>query len=95
MNKTTFTLLLACIGIFTLSFAQSDYTIRFQDEVLEVPENINTFNWGQMPESSRLANGYFGWIQFYETPSQTVQDRFKANAIIPKKIYRNSFRKIK
>lgn len=81
MNKTTFTLLLACIGIFTLSFAQSDYTIRFQDEVLEVPENINTFNWGQMPESSRLANGYFGWIQFYETPSQTVQDRFEANSL--------------
>lgn len=71
------TLFLALIAFSAFAFAQNNYTIQFQDETLEVPENIQGFSWNQLPESSRFANGYIGWIQFYETPVQSVQDQFK------------------
>ena len=57
-----------------------------------MPENISIFQWNQMPESAKLDNGYLGWVQFYETPSQQVQDLFKQNDLqlleyIPHKTY--------
>ncbi len=70
-------LALAC----TFAFAQNSYTITFQDETIEMPENIATFEWNQMPESAHLRDGYIGWIQFYETPTQAVQDLFAANGL--------------
>jgi hypothetical protein len=70
-------LMLAC----TMAFAQNPYTITFQDETIEMPENISTFQWNQMPESAHLRDGYIGWIQFYETPTQAVQDLFAANGL--------------
>ncbi len=87
MKNLTFFYALKCKGIcllaltfvFTMSYAQSDYAIQFQDETLEIPENIDSFQWNQMPESSEFNNGYVGWVQFYETPNQTIQDRFKSN----------------
>lgn len=63
--------------IFNFGYSQNNYTIHFQDETIEFPENIETFQWNQMPDHSFFDNGYFGWVQFYETPSQTVQNRFK------------------
>jgi len=85
MKKTTFFAnwknsllsLLAFALSFSFANAQDPYVIQFQDETIEIQENIDTFEWNQMPESSRLANGYFGWIQFYETPTQDIQDSFK------------------
>ena len=71
--------LLALVLTTAISFAQNSYTIQYQDESLAIEENINTFHWDQMPESSQLGNGYFGWVQFYETPTQDIQDAFKAN----------------
>lgn len=70
---------LALLFVFSLTYAQNSYDILFQNETYEMPENIATFQWNQMPESSRLNNGYLGWIQFYETPTQQVQDLFKQN----------------
>lgn len=70
---------LVFVFVVTFAFAQNPYTIQFQDETIEMPENIDTFEWDQMPESSQYQNGYYGWVQFYETPSQTVQDLFAAN----------------
>ncbi len=67
--------------VFGFSLAQNAYTVQFQDEVIDIQENIQTFEWDQMPESSQLGNGYFGWVQFYETPTQDVQDAFKANQL--------------
>jgi len=67
--------LLAFVLFFSFSNAQN--VIQFQDETIEIQENIDSFEWSQMPESSRLANGYFGWVQFYETPTQDIQDGFK------------------
>jgi hypothetical protein len=78
--------------VFTNSFAQSSYSIQFQDQNIEFPENINTFQWNQMPVSSKLDGGYYGWIQFYETPNQATQDLFKSQQLelieyIPNKAY--------
>ncbi|WP_232730366.1 S8 family serine peptidase [Lacinutrix sp. Bg11-31] len=40
-----------------------------------------TFNWDAMPENSKFNNGYFGWANFNETPSQNIQDQFKSRNI--------------
>lgn len=83
---------LAMAFIFSFSFAQSSYSVQFQDETIEIAENINTFQWDQMPQSSLFDHGYYGWVQFYETPSQGVQNLFKSNNLqlleyIPNKTY--------
>lgn len=75
--KNTVWSLLAITLCFSFSNAQN--TIQFQDEILEIEQNIDTFEWSQMPNSSRMANGYYGWIQFNETPTQDIQDAFKLN----------------
>lgn len=62
---------------FNLIYSQNNYTIYFQEQSIDIPENIQTFEWEQMPEKSMFNNGYFGWIQFYETPNQIIQDRLK------------------
>ena len=87
MIKNTLTLFKKCKSLMlltliltvTMSFAQNNYSIHFQDEIIQLPENIESFQWDQMPDHSRLNNGYYGWIQFYETPNQAVQDMFKAS----------------
>ena len=78
--------------VFSMSFGQNSSDINFQGETFNMPENIATFQWSQMPESSKMDNGYIVWVQFYETPSQTVQDLFKQNKVelieyIPQKTY--------
>tara|TARA_R110000850_G_scaffold241496_1_gene366121 strand:- start:44448 stop:47981 length:3534 start_codon:yes stop_codon:yes gene_type:complete len=75
-----------------MSFSQNNYTIYFQDEIVEIPENIETFSWNQLPEKSEFDNGYIGWIQFFETPSQSIQNEFKSRNLelleyIPHKAY--------
>ncbi|GHC44759.1 S8/S53 family peptidase [Ulvibacter litoralis] len=100
MKKTTFynsmkrksVLFFAMTFIFSMSFAQNSYTIKFQDETIDIPENISTFQWSQMPESSKLEEGYYGWVQFYETPTQDIQNAFKSRNLelinyIPQKTY--------
>jgi len=100
MKKTTFPFLIKCksvsflamVFVLSMSFAQNPYTIQFQDETIEISENINTFQWNQLPEHSKFNHGYYGWVQFYETPNQDVQDFFKANDLqlleyIPNKTY--------
>ncbi|QIE59955.1 S8 family serine peptidase [Rasiella rasia] len=72
---------MALVMVSAMSFAQNPYTIQFQDETIEMPENIGTFQWADMPEKSQLANGFVGWVQFYNTPTQDVQDLFAANRL--------------
>ncbi len=57
--------------------AQQKHSVEFQGITIEMPENIKGFQWANLPKSAQLANGYVGWIQFYEIPQQNVQDRFK------------------
>lgn len=73
--------LLSLVFMTWNGLAQNNYSIQYQDETLEVPENISTFAWSQLPESSCLSNGFIAWVQFYQTPSQAIQDSFQANHI--------------
>ena len=83
MKKTTLSLFRSiCFLVFLFVFAiglGQNTVLKFQDETYPMPENIASFQWNQMPESSKLADGYIGWVQFYKTPSQQVQDLFKKN----------------
>ena len=90
--KLKSSLLILMTFVLSISFGQNEFNIQILDEIIEVPENINTFQWNQMPESSMLDNGYIGWVQFYETPPQSIQNSFKANNLqlleyIPNKAY--------
>ena len=76
-SKRHIQLLLFCL-VLSFSYAQNNYTIKLQEQYIQIPENIETFQWSQMPESAKVQNGYVGWIQFYETPTQAIQDSFKA-----------------
>tara|TARA_B100001146_G_scaffold225257_1_gene249109 strand:+ start:35483 stop:38185 length:2703 start_codon:yes stop_codon:yes gene_type:complete len=62
----------------TFAFGQNPYTITFQGETIEMPENIETFTWSDMPQDAKVDGGYVGWVQFYQTPTQSVQNDFKA-----------------
>ncbi len=64
--------------ISNIAEAQNSNTIYFQDEVVDMPNNIGSFHWDSMPETSKFQGGYFGWLQFNETPSQNIQDQFAA-----------------
>lgn len=79
MRKILFSLSFFAFSI--IGFAQNSYTIQYQDEVLEVPENIQSFTWTQLPESSQIANGFVAWVQFYQTPDQSIQNSFKSRGI--------------
>jgi len=74
-----YTFLLTFLFVFFIGFAQNPFAVIYQGETIDIPENIDSFQWNQMPDSSKLSEGYYGWVQFYETPTQDVQDRFKLN----------------
>lgn len=82
----------ATILIFSMAFGQEQFNIQLQNENIQLPDNISTFEWNQMPESSKFHHGYYGWVQFYQTPDQVTQDLFKANNLqlieyIPNRAY--------
>lgn len=88
----SFGLLLAVFFMTSFALAQNDYVVNIQNERITMPENIDSFQWSDMPEHAKLSNGYYGWIQFYETPVQAIQDQFKAQNLtlieyLPKKTY--------
>ncbi len=65
--------------IFTfLGLAQNNYTINFQDNKIDIPENFVTIDLSALQEYN---GGSYVWVQFYETPSQFVQDDLKAKGI--------------
>ena len=72
------------IILFSSSFlnAQHNYDIKIHNDVLRIEENINTFKWNEMPASSKFQNGYYGWIQFYNTPTQAIQDEFENRGLV-------------
>ncbi len=73
--------LILMVFVFTISFGQNPNVINFQSEKIEMPENIQNFQWNQMPEYSKLNDGYIGWVQFYKTPTQNIQNLFKQNQL--------------
>lgn len=89
MNKTTITRLRAflCAFMVVIGFslnadAQNDpYAIQFQNDYVSLNENINTFQWAELNPGLKINNGYYTWIQFYETPVQSVQDGLRSKGI--------------
>ena len=77
ISKLIFFSFLCFFSFFNFSYSQNNYTIYFQEKIIEIPENIQSFEWNQMPEQSVFNDGYFGWIQFYQTPNQAIQDGLK------------------
>ena len=79
MKKIT---LLFLILVFSKSFSQDDYTINFQDELINLPENIASFQFDQLDATTQIQNGYYTWVQFFETPTQDVQNEIKASSCL-------------
>ena len=52
LKKIKLTGFLVFLFVFNISIAQGDYTVRLQNKNIELPENIETFQWDQMPESA-------------------------------------------
>lgn len=63
-------------------YGQAPSQITFRGEQIDFPENISSFQWNQMPETSKLNHGYTGLIQFYQTPTQEVQDLFRSHKML-------------
>ncbi|WP_034060440.1 S8 family serine peptidase [Lacinutrix jangbogonensis] len=61
---------------FSFSSSQAQNQVKFQGEVIELPNNMASFNLNAMPENSKFNGGYFGWARFSETPTQDIQDQF-------------------
>jgi len=78
MKKIT---LLFLTFVFAHSFSQNEYTISFQDELINLPENIDSFQFNQLNDNTRIQQGFFTWIQFYQTPEQSVQEIIKDNRV--------------
>lgn len=94
INISRFILSLFIVLCCTSSFlmAQSNNQISFQGELITMPSNIETFQWEQMPQTSFFNNGYYGWLQFEETPDMVIQDDFKVKGLelidyIPNRVY--------
>ncbi len=68
--------LIVALLLLNTTFIVAQNTVYFQDEVIEMPNNISSFKWSSMPASTKFGNGYFAWIRFSETPVQTIQDEF-------------------
>lgn len=88
----SFLVLLAFTLGFSVVHGQETSNIQFQGETYSMPENMASFQWSQMPETSKLNSGYIAWVQFYDTPSQQIQNLFKQAQIdlleyIPHKTY--------
>ncbi|MBO3117660.1 S8 family serine peptidase [Winogradskyella sp. DF17] len=73
-----FTILL--FSVFSLT-AQNDNQIVFQGELITMPNNIETFQWNQMPQTAFFNDGYYGWLQFDETPTLAIQNDFKTKGL--------------
>ncbi len=90
--KSKISTLIISLFIIITSYSQSDNAIHFQSKSLIVQANINTFSWDSFPENTKYQTGFFGYIQFNEIPSQTIQENFKNSGLllleyIPNKTY--------
>src|SRR5690554_3409510 len=80
LNKWKMLFFSVILALPFLGWSQN-YTIAFQEQVVEIPENISSFRFEQLPDNAQHNQGYYGWVQFYQTPDQALQDRFKAQGI--------------
>ena len=89
MNKTTFQDLRKFFGVFVLtalfslalSAQNNPYAIQFQNDYVSLDENIDTFQWNDLSQELKISNGFYTWVQFYQTPAQTIQDGLKTMGV--------------
>ena len=83
MKKNPLKLLLLSIFLMTIvnGFSQVKSEFTFQGEKLKMPNNIDDFQWNQLPETSKFNNHFYGCISFEKTPSQEIQNDFKTRGI--------------
>ena len=91
--------ILTCFLLFISTYfsviAQST-SVQFQDVNIDLPANIDSFNWENFPENSKYNDGYLGWVRFSNTPSQNIQNEFSSNnyqllAYYPRQVYLFNF----
>ena len=74
--------LILFLGFTFNAYSQEDtYVIRVQNDNISLKENIDTFQWKQLDKSLKIDNGYYTWVQFYETPTQSSQNDIKSKGI--------------
>ncbi len=88
MFKTTrpylrvfFCVILTICFSFNMIAQENQYAIQFQNDYVSLTENINTFEWDQLDSQLKVSNGFYTWIQFYDTPTQDIQDGLKSKGI--------------
>ncbi len=83
MKKITlkFVLLSFFVLSFTFAFSQANTKFEFQGKVVEMPRNIESFKWNQMPSNASYGANYYGCIKFLKTPTQQIQNEFKTRGL--------------
>lgn len=81
MKKTTFQFILLSLFILSAHFNYSQNKIYFQEEHVDMPQNIDSFKWSTLPERSFYNDRYYGYVQFSETPNQQIQNEFKERGL--------------
>ena len=79
MKKTTLKSIILSIFLMSISFgfSQEKLEFTFQGEKVEMLKNIDSFQWNQIPNTSKFNNHYYGCISFDNTPTQEIQNDFK------------------
>jgi len=79
MKKTTLKSIILSIFLMSISFgfSQEKLEFTFQGEKVEMLKNIDSFQWNQIPNTSKFNSHYYGCISFDNTPTQEIQNDFK------------------
>ena len=54
--------------------SQEKLEFTFQGEKVEMLKNIDSFQWNQIPNTSKFNSHYYGCISFDNTPTQEIQN---------------------
>ena len=79
MKKITLKSIILSIFLMSISFgfSQEKLEFTFQGEKVEMLKNIDSFQWNQIPNTSKFNSHYYGCISFDNTPTQEIQNDFK------------------
>lgn len=82
LNFVRFTLLF-CLTFLSQSgvFGQTDYSFVFQNQKIEIPENISTVKLNSGDITSKYNSALYAWMQFYQIPNQNEQDAIRNSGV--------------
>ncbi len=88
MKKSTHllikTILFSAFCLFSLSstvFGQSNYSINFQDQEIEISPNLLTIDFSAEDFKSKHAGNVYAWIQFNEIPNLETQTAIQTSGV--------------